>query len=72
MQKYETNFLLLIATTVVAIVGVSYFFGDKKKNKVQFTSNKDGFEKDSENLNIDIVNLGKDFQSAKEKVFNYE
>ncbi|MBE7645530.1 hypothetical protein F7644_05945 [Tenacibaculum finnmarkense genomovar ulcerans] len=72
MEKHETNFLLLLATTVISIVGVSYLFSNKKNNEIQFLSNRNGFEKDSENLSLDIENIGQDFQTAKEKVFKNE
>jgi len=69
MKEKETDFIFILLTAILAIIGLSYLFEHTESEKIQPLSDDDGFDQDAKNLHSDMNNISKDFNTAKEEFF---
>ena len=70
MNKPETNTILILATSILAIISLSYLFESKHKKTLSSKLNEDGFETDRKSFSKDYSNIASDMKKAEQKLLN--
>lgn len=70
MNKSETNTILLLAASILAIISLSYLFEKKSKRTFSSRLDEDGFETDQKNFEKDYSNIGSDMRKAEKNFLN--
>lgn len=68
MNKPEDNTLFILATTILALLSLSYLFDNKKEKVSSVKLKNNGFQDDKESFKKDFSNIAGDLQRAKEKL----
>lgn len=71
MNKSDSNIIFVLATTIVAILSLSYLFdNDKKKRELSFDLDKDGFDSDRKSFQKDFNRIATDMNKASKNISN--
>ncbi|CAA0144332.1 hypothetical protein TM902_140068 [Tenacibaculum maritimum] len=69
MNKSQSNTLLVIAGTILALISLSMLcFSSKEKKRKPLGNYDDGFNEDKESFSTDLENISSDMKRAAEKL----